>query len=94
MTERTLFSAEDSTSSSGRIVRTHLTTGRSTDVYDQSNRIFDMAILNENLLFLELNNGVKAVPKDANGSVVAQQVNTTGLETCREYYSIHVAEGE
>ena len=53
-----------------------------------------MAILAENLLFVEEFNGVKAVPKDASGPVAAQQVITTGLNECQYYYSIHVAEGE
>ena len=93
MTERTLFSAEHKLSG-GRIVRTNLTTGQSTDVYNQGIWVYDMAILAENLLFVEYSNGVKAVPKDASGLVAAQQVITTGLDECQYYYSIHVAEGE
>ena len=93
MTERTLFSA-DHKSSGGRIVRTHLTTNKSTDVYNQGIFITDMAILAENVLFVERDNGVKAVPKDASGPVAAQQVTTTGLDECVKYNSIHVAEGE
>ena len=93
MTERTLFSAEYK-SSGGRIVRTHLTTKQSTDVYNQGSNVLDMAILAENLLFVELFSGVKAVPKDASGPVAAQKVITTGLNECNRYFSIHVAEGE
>ena len=53
-----------------------------------------MTILNENLLFLELSNGIKALPKNANSTVAAEQVITTGLENCRSYQRIHVAEGK
>ena len=97
MTERILFSAEHKRlSDGGRIVRTNLTTDQSTDLYTQNEWIYDMAILNEHLLILERYGGIKAVPKDANGNVASQQVNTNGLENCSDYYSIHVVgtEGE
>ena len=93
MAERTLFSAQY-TNSGGRIVRTNLKTNQTTDLYNQGIFIQDMAILNENLLFVESNNGIKTVPKDSNGYTAAHQVNTTGLDVCNKYYSIHVAKGE
>ena len=94
MTERTLFSAEYTIGYGGRIVRTHLSTGQSSVVYKHATDVHDMAILGENLLFLESDNGVKALPKNASGLAGAQQVTTTGLNECSKYYSIHVAEGE
>ena len=91
MTERILFSAENA-KGGGRIVRTNLTTDQSTYLKTPNDLIYDMAILNEHLLFVERYRGIKAVPKDANGNVASQQINTTGLEKCKEYFSIHVVE--
>ena len=75
-------------------MRKNLVTRQSTNLYKQGNRVEGIAILNEQLLFLEGHNGIKAVPKDASVPVGAQQVDTTGLENCHYYYSIHVAGGK
>ena len=76
-------------------MRTDLTTDQSTDLYNQTkDNIQDMAILNENLLFLGKNSGINSLPKNANSTVAAEQVITTGLENCSLYTSIHVADGK
>ena len=89
-TERTLFVSESS--SQRRIVRKHLETNNQT-ILTYGNVVYDIDIMNDKLLIVEKIDGLRAVSKDASGPVDSQEVNTTGLELCSTYHSIHVVQG-
>ena len=97
-TEGTLFVAEynvDGVSLPSRIIRRNLRTGQTTDLFSTGDSIYNIALLDNNLLFLEFHNGIKAVSRYATGPVsAAQEVSTTGLESCGAFMGLHVAEGK
>ena len=74
-------------------MRKHLATGELTDVHNEGEYIFDMAVLNDKLLIID-RDGMKSVPKDASDPVASQRVETTGLDMCTTLMSIHVVNGK
>ena len=100
-TEGTLFVAEyddefvDGADVPSRIIRRNLRTGQTTDLFSRGYVIYNIALLDNNLLFLEFEYGIKAVSRYASGPVsAAQEVATTGLESCGGFLGLHVAEGK
>ena len=93
MTERTLFYGEYGRNGGGRIIRTNLENGQSIELYNRSVQIYGMAVYKDSLFFIERENGIKSVSKNANGPVTAQIIATTGLDSCQYYYSMHLIEG-
>ena len=97
-TDGTLFVAEynvDGVSLPSRIIRKNLRTGQTTDLFSTGDSIYDIALLGDNLLFLEFHNGIKAVSRYASGPVSnAQVVATTGLESCSAFMGLHVERGK
>ena len=85
-----LYAAEERT---GRIVRKDLKTGTISELNIERAQIYDIAILNNDLLILEHRRGLEYLPKSANGSVASKQACTTGLEKCSQFWSVHVVEG-
>ena len=74
-------------------MRKNLETDQVTIIHNKGERIYDIAILNEKVLFVERYfKGIKSVPKDASGPVASQEVDTTGLDGCFQFHSIHVVE--
>ena len=95
MTERTLFAAEFDTSDPRRIIRKDLESNEFTVLHNiEGGRVKAMAVMNDSLLIVKDSEGLKSVPKDSRYPVKTQQVDTTGLEDCDTYHSVHVVEGK
>ena len=81
----------ESSSLKARFVKKDLETGDITELSSQGDKVRGIAVMKENLLFVEVQNGLKTFP--LNGPGIPQQVNTTGLEGCTQFNSLHVVDG-
>ncbi|XP_072023105.1 uncharacterized protein [Amphiura filiformis] len=82
---RILYAGSGS-SSSGRIVKYNLDNNEQVDIYNAGAYIYDVTLLGDYIIFVERNNGIKAIHKNG-GALIPLSI--TGLQDCTEFWSIH-----
>ena len=75
----------------GRIFRYNLESKQEDVIYSQGVLVKSLVVIETNLWFLELYDGVKYLPTNGGEAVT---VNTTGLDGCIKFYNMYFATGK